>query len=441
MSQPRRTLRVLLIAEAANPDWVSVPLVGWNIYRSLSKIVDVHLVTHVRNRAAISRAGLIEVQDYTAIDNERIAGPLYRLATMLRGGEGKGWTTVAALSSIAYYAFEMKIWQQFRKKLESREFDIVHRVTPLSPTSQSILAKRLSSIGVPFIVGPLNGGVPWPPHFIARQHAEHEWLSHIRNIYKLMPAYGSTRRFSSAIIVGSKFTYGDMPASVRGKCVYIPENGIWRDQIAPDLPRREERERLRAVFVGRLVPYKGADMLLEGASEFLRDGKMELHIVGDGPQRVQLEALANTLGIRDAVAFHGHLSHSDALRRLEDSDFMIFPSIREFGGGVVIESMAMGVPPIVADYAGPAELVDSKTGIKISFSDRATLVEGIRTAIVRIIERPALLRELGLAARDKVRERYTWEAKAVQILKVYDQVISGTRDFTTSNPPNSSSQL
>ena len=223
--------KVLIIAEAANPEWTSVPLVGWNIYRALSEVTETHLVTHVRNKPAIDRAGLVEGNDYTAIDNERYAAPIFKLSQALRGGEGKGWTTLTAFSSVTYYTFELELWRKFESRLAAGEFDIVHRVTPLSPTSQSVIAARLAKLNIPFVVGPLNGGVPWPPGFIERQHAEREWLSHVRWLYKFMPAFRSMRTNSSAIIVGSKFTAEDMPAAVRNKCIYIPENGIRADQV------------------------------------------------------------------------------------------------------------------------------------------------------------------------------------------------------------------
>jgi glycosyltransferase involved in cell wall biosynthesis len=420
--------RILLMAEAANPEWVSVPLIGWSLSRALAKVADIHLVTHVRNRGAILRAGLIEGRDFTSIDNERVAAPLHLLSNMLRGGAGKGWTTVMAFSSLAYYSFERETWRRFGARIRAREFNIVHRVTPLSPTSQSIIGGRLARLGIPFVIGPLNGGVPWPKGFISRQHAEREWLAHLRWLYKLMPGYRSTRRDSAAIIVGSKYTYDGMPHWAKEKCVYIPENGV--DLKVLEFPRdRSQRRPLKAAFVGRLVPYKGADLLLQAAAKFLRSGQLELHIIGEGPQRVFLEMMAERLCIRDIVRFHGWLPHFEVQEKLRACDFMILPSVREFGGGVVVEAMALGVTPIVADYGGPSELVDEKTGIRVPFQDENSLVEGLRLAIGNVVQCPEILDRLGAAARQKARAKLTWQAKASQIVAVYDAALSGTKNL------------
>jgi glycosyltransferase involved in cell wall biosynthesis len=411
----------LLIAESANPEWASVPLEGWSLARALAKRADVHLVTHIRNRDAIVRAGLIEGQDFTALDNERIASPLYRLSDKLRGGAGKGWTTITAFGSLAYYSFEYEFWRRFKARIEAHEFDLVHRLTPISPTSQSIIAKRLYRLKVPFVIGPLNGGVPWPRGFIDRQHAEREWLSHVRGLYKLMPGYRSTRRYAAAIIAGSKHTLGEIPHWAQERCVYVPENGVDltrftnpRTQIA-SLP-------LKAAFIGRLVPYKGADMLLEAAADFLREGQLELHIIGDGPQRERLERMVDALGIRNRVLFHGWIPHVQVQDKLRICDFLALPSIREFGGAVVVEAMALGIAPIVADYGGPSELVDDSTGVRVGFTDKASLVDGFRRAIERVIQSPSLLDRFGSAGREKVCANLTWEAKAGQVLQVYDSV-------------------
>jgi glycosyltransferase involved in cell wall biosynthesis len=424
-----RPRRVLVVAEAANPEWASGPLIGWNLSRALAKIVDVHLVTQVRNRDALTRAGLIEGRDFTAIDNESVASLLYRVSDRLRGGAGLGWTTMTAFGSFAYYSFELEMWRRFKARLAGGEFDVVHRITPVSPTSQSIIAKRLDKLSIPFVVGPLNGGVPWPRHFTDRQRAERDWLSHVRWLYKLMPGYYSTRRYSAAIIAGSRYTLNEMPVWAREKCFYIPENGVALDRLSS--PGRSYSRPLRGAFVGRLVPYKGADILLEAAAEFLRSGELELHIIGDGPERNSLHEAVGRLGIQGRVRFYGWLPYAEVQDKLMTCHFMALPSVREFGGAVVIEAMALGVTPIVADYAGPSELVDDKTGIRVSFTDKPSLVSGVRQAIAKIIHSPFLLENLGAAARERVREKLTWEAKANQIAKLYDAVLSGKDEIRT----------
>jgi glycosyltransferase involved in cell wall biosynthesis len=320
------------------------------------------------------------------------------------------------------------MWDHFRARLVAKEFDLVHRITPLSPTSQSLVAHRLAMLKIPFIVGPLNGGVPWPKSFRRRQWSEREWLSDVRWLYKLMPAYNSTRKYSAAIIAGSKHTLGEMPDWARAKCVYIPENGFDLSDF------RAPRERLasiplRAVFVGRLVPYKGADMLLQAAAPYLRAGALELNIIGDGPQRHSLSELASELGIASKVHFDGWMPHSQIPTVLRTFDFLVLPSIREFGGGVVVEAMAIGLTPVVADYGGPGELVDDSAGIRIQFTNKESLVEGLNLAIGSIVRSPHVLDELGAGARRLALKKLSWDAKAAQILRIYEAVMAGTKNL------------
>jgi glycosyltransferase involved in cell wall biosynthesis len=415
---PDARIRVLLIAEAANPEWVSVPLEGWSLARALAKQVNAHLVTQVRNREAITKAGLVEGRDFTAIDSERLARPVWKLASLLRGGAGKGWTTVTAFESLVYPYFERLVWQQFGARIQARQFDLVHRITPLSPTTPSPLAGRCRAAGVPFVMGPLNGGVPWPAGFEAARRGEKEWLSYVRGAYKWLPGHRRTRQQAAAILIGSADTWAQMDAAFHAKCVYVPENAVDPARFSVRRTRRAGRP-LRLLFVGRLVPYKGADMLLEAAAPLIQRGDAVVEIVGDGPQREELAQLVASRELGAGVRFSGWVPHRQVQDRMVDSDVFVSPSIREFGGAVALEAMAVGLMPIVVAYGGPAELVTPATGERIPIGRRAEVVAHLREALERCLAAPEALEAKARAGSRRAHELFTWDAKAAQVLAVY----------------------
>jgi len=427
--------RVLLIAEAANPEWVSVPLVGWNIAFSLRNVARVHVVTQQRNTEAMVRAGWVQDEDFTALDSEAVAARMWKLTNRLRGSSGVAWTLATAMSIPSYYWFEHLFWKRFAAELRGGAWDIVHRVTPLSPTVPSLVASRLRRIGVPFMVGPLNGGVPWPREFVKARWQEREWLSYVRGAYQLLPGSRSMRDSSSAIVVGSRATLQQLGKRWSEKAVYIPENGIRMDRFGEPVARPPTTP-LRIVFVGRLVPYKGADMLIESCAGLLKAGKVQLEIVGDGPQRALLERMVTEQGLSGGVTFAGWLNQAEVAARFSRSHVLGFPSVREFGGGVVLEAMASGVVPVVVDYAGPSELVTPATGYLVQLGPRQDLVRRLREQFENLVQAPEAIEAKSSRARSRVERWFTWKRKAEQISAVYAWVLRrGPKpDFGTPFP-------
>ena len=185
--------------------------------------LDLTLVTQVRNRSALEADPIATQARFCFVDNEFIARPLHRLSTRLRGGTSLSWTTNTALDWPAYMVFERQVFRRFSSQFKNREFDLIHRMTPLSPTMGSPLA---SLVDVPMIIGPLNGGLPWPKEYPELWRQEREWLVPLRDLYKCLPYYRSTYRRLCGVISGSRHTAMEIPAYFTGRRFYHPENGL-----------------------------------------------------------------------------------------------------------------------------------------------------------------------------------------------------------------------
>ena len=416
-------MRVLLIAEACNPEWVSVPLVGWSHARALAQINDVHLVTQVRNRDAIKRAGLVEGKDFTVIDSEAVARRAYRLAGILGAKANTGWTVLSSMMSLAYPYFEHLVWQQFGDRIAAKEFDVVHRLVPLSPASPSSLATRCREVGVPFVIGPLNGGLLWPPGFEAARKREGEYPSLLRELHRLMPGYYATRRDATAIVVASKTTMQQVPRVFRSKTFYLPENAI--DPARFTVRRtRKATVPLKIVFVGRVVPCKAMDLFLEAAAQLIRDRKLSVEIVGDGPDMRVLESVIDREGLGERVHLTGWVEHTKIQDRLASADLLAFPSIRDFGGGAVLEAMAVGLAPIVVNYGGPAELVTDDTGYIIPLGTPAEIRTHLRKLLESLVKNPSDIDQKAAAAHTRAHKDFTWSVKAQRMTEIYGWAVN-----------------
>jgi glycosyltransferase involved in cell wall biosynthesis len=414
--------RVLVLADSANPEWSSASLIGWSLTQALREHAEVHLVTHLRNREALERAGWVEGRDFTAINPGRVEGPVTRFGEAVRKVTRLGWTWTTAFSTVAYYYYEELVWRRFGTQLRTGGFDIVHRITPVSPAVPSPLASHLHRAKVPFIWGPMNGGVPWPKEFRSALRREGEWLSYLRGARKLLPGYRQTRSLAAALLTGSSYVWEDMKA-YHPRCVYLPENAIEPARFE-DVQPEPRRGPLRAAFVGRLVALKGVDMLLEAAAPLVRSGQLLLDIIGDGPEMPALREQVAREGMAQGVTLPGWLHQQpEVLKRLAGAQVFAFPSIREFGGGVVLEAMALGLTPIVINHGGPAELVTEETGFRVPLGSRESIIAAYRSILTECVQSPERVARIGERARRRVFHLFTWEVKARQVFEVYRWVL------------------
>jgi glycosyltransferase involved in cell wall biosynthesis len=180
-------------------------------------------------------------------------------------------------------------------------------------------------------------------------------------------------------------------------------------------------------------------MLLEAAAQAVRDGRVVLDIVGDGPEREALGSLAGRLGISRGLTFHGWVPHERLHAITGKAHVLGFPSIREFGGAVVLEAMLMGMVPLVVAYGGPGELITPSTGIGVPIGSRREIIEAFRAHLDRLAADPAVLAPMAVAGRAMVLRDFTWEAKARAVLEVYRWVL-GRRANSPSFAPGDAAE-
>ncbi len=404
--------------EQCNPEWPSVPRVAFHIYDTLRNLADVTLVTHERNREGLDRACPGARIHY--IEESAFNVHWFRLVHALAGGGATNWPLFHALSYPVFAEFDRKVFRKYRDEVESGAFDAVMCTTPILPRYPYSISR--ACVKTPFILGPVNGGLPFPQGFevIARKESAH--FNFLRAVGRLIPGYLRTYQSADAILAGSGYTAGYLRDTLRipaEKLHLVPENGVKRSFFAPEIRPVDPGAPLRLLFAGRLVPYKGADMAIEALHRASRTTtrQLQLTIAGDGPERSRLGELVARWGLEDRVVFAGMIPPDEMPSLFSSSDLFVFPSIREFGGAVVLEAMAAGLPCVVADHGGIGEYVTPATGWKISPDSREHLVEEMAKAICHLAKRPRLQETMARCAREHASD-YSWEAKAETIIRL-----------------------
>jgi len=412
-------LRILLLGPHCNPEEVSIPFVTYSHAAALAHLHDVTLVAGEPVEAPLRRSNApfraIEVVRTPLLD--RMFSWIFR--KILKSNYDSQLRT--AISYPFCIAFEWQAWRQLRYRIVAGEFDVVLRLTPLTAVLPSPFAFLLRNQPTPFVIGPINGGLPWPPGFSQAKNQK-QWISGLRNVYRLLPFARSTYRRAAAIIVGSSQTFAEF-ASHREKLFFLPENGISSSLCSGTIRSREAGTKLELIFVGGLVPRKACDLALRAAAPILRDDLATFTIVGDGPDRNRLEELTRSVGIAKAVSFCGWISHAEVLGRLRSADVLVFPSIRDFGGGVVFEALALGVVPLVVDFGGPGDIVHPDVGFKVPLTNENEVVSQMERILADLAGNRDLLDRLRQRGMSYARERLTWEAKAESTTEVLKWVV------------------
>jgi glycosyltransferase involved in cell wall biosynthesis len=178
----------------------------------------------------------------------------------------------------------------------------------------------------------------------------------------------------------------------------------------------------KLITVAHLVARKRhGDVLRALAVLSRRHPRLRYSIVGDGPERPALEALAERLGVADRVDFHGQLEPDRAIEESRHATIFVMPSTEEAFGTAYVEAMAAGVPAIgCRGEPGPEEIAAAGGGfLLVPPGD----IERLSQRIDELLSDPLRLREAAVRARETVASSFTWERCGMQTLAAYERVL------------------
>lgn len=218
-----------------------------------------------------------------------------------------------------------------------------------------------------------------------------------------------------AVVVNSDAVRAELARrGLRDAGVVVVPNGVDLERFRPTA---EPADPHRVLFVGRLVPQKGADVLIRAFGALLRrHADATLTVAGDGEQRLYLERLARFLGVRQSVEFLGwqRLERLPPLYR--SAAVTAVPSLYEPFGLVALEAMASGRPVVAARTGGLTEVVEDGTcGFTVEPGDHLDLASRLAT----VLTDAGLAARLGAAARLRA-ERFGWAVAAARTAEVYE---------------------
>ena len=428
--------RVLIVTENASMQMggeASLPLYYFKLMRS--RHIKTYMICHARVRAELKKLLSPDAfKDIYFVEDTWLQRMLFK------------WSQVAppriqdfVLGQLIHIISQVQIRAIAKQIVRENDLQIILEPSPITPKGLSFMY----NMGVPVVIGPMCGGLEFPPAF---RYMDSQFsrlsvrlgraLSNLLN--QLVPG----KRKAESLIVANPRTAAALPIGCKGKLYEVIESGVDLDiwtHTSRNSALRDNRAGVvnapaRFVFSGRFVDWKGVQFLIEAFQSVIQQCDAVLELVGDGELRPSLQAYVQEAGIAHAVRFHGWMSRVDSAALVRTCDVFVMPSLRECGGTAILEAMAMGLPIVATDWAGPGIYVSSDCGFKVSPASREQFTQELATAMVKLARSPELRNQMGIAAQKRVRTHYfDWNSKVDRVIEILEETLNRDRSIASRN--------
>lgn len=401
-------MKILLIASAFSPLWGSEPGVGWNWAMEMARHHDVTVLTHGYFRSHLE-----------AWEKEHGSPPFsvtYHDLLPLRDVPDTQYMN----STLHFLRWQWHSRRTVQQLLAQGSFDLIHHLTLGTVRYPSFL----QGMGVPLVAGPLGGGERAP----ARLYQGLPWKLRLKEFVRDLVIWSTawdpmihwTWGRTDLLICRTRETQDALPFYLRPQALLIQEIGCPPAlDAAPSVNARSSAGTLHALSVGRLLGWKGIHLSLQAIAQLKSQGvTVCLTLVGEGDAEPALRAMADRLGISDQLQWLGKITRQDVMGLYAQADLMLFPSLHDSGGTVVLESISQGCPVVCLDLGGPPHFIDDRCGrvVPVGTRTQAEVVQALAMVLSELAAMPnaqrmalktgALERARALSWRHRVEDAY-----------------------------------
>ena len=392
-------MRILLSAYACEPDKGSEPAVGWNWAVELSKKkYIVHVLTRKNNKISIDAY----FKKYNKPHN--LIFHYYDLPSFFRviKKESRFIRFYYLFWQIGSYFFIKKIINRYR-------FNIIHHVTFVGIRQPSFLC----NFGIPFIFGPVGGGDSIPFRLRYRLGFKSFFYEITRDFFnffiKFDPFMWNTFFKSKIIFVTSEQSKKLIPKIFHHKVKLKLAIGFNASNIKYPKTNLTKNKTFKFIFVGRFLSLKGMDLGIKAFHLLEKEhSNISLTMIGSGPELNSWTRLSKKLNLDSKIHWIPWIENKEVLNKINESDVLLFPSLRDSGGMVIFEAMAAGKPCIVINNGGPGQIITNECGYSIPLNNSYDVtIEKIYNAMKVLIEDKSTYRKLSKNSR-KIIKYFSW---------------------------------
>lgn len=286
---------------------------------------------------------------------------------------------------------------------------IFHYISPVSP-----VAPRFAPRGCPTVFGPMTGNIYYPPGFRARVPLDYRLREMLHTMAQrvLGRLFPEKKRALCLLVSGYERTRAslELAGCPPARMLDVVDSGV-NAELAASPRITHQGINTRFVLSGRIIDHKGIDLAIKALPH--TQNPISLDIFGDGPERLPLERLTETLGLGERVSFKGWVrSHEDLVRQFRTYRGYVFPSLAEANGIVMQEAMMVGLPVITLRWGGPAHLAPDDGAIFVEPRDEDYVCRKIAQALDLLAQEPERADAIAERARAIAEARFTWSAVA-----------------------------